>query len=101
MGHLFASLADGSAAFSAKCTGYESEAASYQDVSLSFCTSRGPLRFITSHSRATRVPLAFRAHLCEKRSASGGIRDRGLLLNGCDRNRAQYTYLRTAAAYLQ
>ena len=55
MGYLFASLADGSAAFSAKCTGYESEAASYQDVSLSFFTSRGPLRFITSHSRATRV----------------------------------------------
>ena len=34
MGHLFASLADGSAAFSGKCTGYESEAASYPDVSL-------------------------------------------------------------------
>ena len=38
MGHLFVSLADGSAAFSGKCTGYESEAASYPDVSLSFFT---------------------------------------------------------------
>ena len=36
MGHLFASLADGSLAFSGKCTGYESEAVLYLDVSLSF-----------------------------------------------------------------
>ena len=34
MGHLFASLADGSAAFSGKETGYESEAALYPDVPL-------------------------------------------------------------------
>ena len=34
MGQLFASLAHGSAAFPGKETGYESEAASYPDVSL-------------------------------------------------------------------
>ena len=34
-----------------------------------FFPPHGPLRFLTSHSRVTRVSLAFRARLCAKNEA--------------------------------
>ena len=64
MGHLFASLADGSAAFSVSVPVMRARLVPRR-LSLIFDLPVVPC----AASPVTRVPLAFRAHLCQKRSA--------------------------------